>query len=312
MRFAIECFGEVRCSKQDKHIEQFIYLFPEIFNEKNEIDFFFLTTKNERGKEINYNENFSYYKNLLGDSLKAFEFVEDQPNIEAEENAIIERWNSVDTKVKLPLDELYKHRDEVISGIELRSSRNLWLGSHYIELDAIDKTINGETIFNLTKNDFVPLLFYRKMLVNNIRKKYQTQNNITYDWIVSARLFDTTYYKHKNLDFLYSLPDKNTVYSLVDHFTIATPELTDEIYEDLGKNYPVVHYEQWFDEQFKREYSKVDIGIYHLRTGSTLCCENQFMWKCLKSCSNCVLLRQDRHKDVQFVSFQICPKRLSS
>jgi len=312
MRFAIECFGEIRCCHLHKHFEDFLMRFPEIFNGNNEVDFFLLTTKNERGKPVDYIKHHEYFKGLLGNSLKAYEFVEDQPNIEAEEKSITERWNAVNTKVKLPLEELIKHRDEVISGIELRNSRNLWLGSHYIELNLIDKTINGDHVFNLEKNDFVPLLFYRKMLANNIRKKYQAENNIEYDWVISARLFDTTYFKNRSLDFLYSLPDKNTVYCLVDHFTITTPELTDEIYEDLGKNYPVVHYEQWYDEQFKREYSKVDIGIYHLRTGATLCCENQFMWKCLKSCDNCVLLRQDRYKDDQHVWFEACPHRLSS
>ena len=77
-----------------------------------------------------------------------------------------------------------------------------------------------------------------------------------------------------------------------------------------GQNYPVVHYQQWSDDKFIQEYSKVDIGIYYLRSSATLCCENQLMWACLKSCDNCVSLRQDRYENEHHLSFNHCPGRI--
>jgi hypothetical protein len=303
MRIAIQNFGGFNCCQKCNHLEKFINLFPEIFNKKNEIDFFLLTTK-QSDETITQD----YLTSVLGKQLKVLEFIEDQPNIIEEEQKILDKWNRIDTNIPLSLEELQKYREEVLYGIELRKERNLWLPSIYKELEKIDNVINTNQPFLLTQDKFVPLLYYRRMLVNNIRKTYQIKNNIQYDWVITARVFDSIFNKLKVFDFLYNLPDKNTVYCSIDNIVMATPELTDHIYETLG-NYPVIGYEQWNDEEFKKEYLKVDIGIYFLRSGATLCSENQMMWTCLKSCNNCIQLREDNDVENSFLTFQTCSNR---
>jgi hypothetical protein len=307
MRIAIQNFGGLNCCQKCNHLEQFIYLFPEIFNENNEIDFFLLTTK-QRDETITQD----YLTSILGNQLKVLEFVEDQPNIMEKEEQILEKWNSMNKNVLLSLEELQElqeYKNEVLSGIELRKNRNLYLPSLYEELEKIDRAINDNQTLVLLQDHFVPLLYYRRMLVNNLRKKYQTEHNIQYDWVITARVFDTIFNKLKTFDFLYYPPIKDTVYCSIDNITITTPELTDHIYELLGNHYPVVGYEQWEDEEFKKEYLKVDIGIYFLRTCSTLCSENQMMYTCLKSCNNCIQLRYDNLIESSFLTFQSCSNR---
>jgi hypothetical protein len=304
MRIAIQNFGGLNCCQKCNHLEQFIYLFPEIFNENNQIDFFLLTTK-----KFDVSFTTEYLTTILGDKLKVLEFVEDQPNIMEKEQQILDKWNSINKNVSMSLEELQEYKNEVLSGIELRKNRNLYLPSLYEELEKIDHAINENQTLVLLQDHFVPLLYYRRMLVNNLRKKYQTEHNIQYDWVITARVFDTIFNKLKTFDFLYYPPIKDTVYCSVDNMTMTTPELTDHIYETLCNNYPIVGYEQWEDEEFKKEYLKVDIGIYFLRTCSTLCSENQVMWGCIKTCTNCVQLRQDNNVENSYLMFQTCPNR---
>lgn len=309
MKFAIQCFGGIRCCQEHRHLENFIEIFPEIFNENNEVDFFILTTYSEyNGRKIDSVQSINYLKNILGNRLKIIEFIEDQPNIIEHEKEIIEKWNNTTCDIHLSLDELHKYREEVLYGIELRRSKNLWLPSTYEELERVDHAINTNQRIILQRDPFVPLLYYRRMLINNIRKTYQKDNNIQYDWIITSRFFDTIFKKNKEFSFLYNPPDKNTLYCSIDNITMTTPEITDNIYENLG-NYPVIGYEQWDDEQFKREYSKVDDGIYFLRSGATFCSENQMMWACLKSCNNCIQLRLSNDIINSYLSFASCPNR---
>lgn len=302
MRFAIQCFGEFRCCQEDRHLENFIAQFPEIFNENNEIDYFFLTTKK--------NISEPYIRSLLGEKLKRLDYVEDHAVIETEQN-ILNNWNSINTQVKLSLEELHEYREEVLRGIEIRTHKNLYVPSLYEELEKINNAIQGDLTIKLTKDGFVPLLYYRRMILNNIRKKYQTKE---YDWVITCRLFDIDYRKTKVFDFLYDYPDKNTVYCSIDNITMTTPELTDIIYDKLG-NYPVIGYEQWKNEEFKKEYNKVDIGIYYIRSGSTLCSENQMMWAVMTSCSRFINLRCGCRFDEEltdpsgFLIFCACDKR---
>ena len=309
MRIAIQCFGGIRCGIEHKHIENFISQFTEIFNENNEIDFFILSTKTEfRGKPTDAIKNTNYLKELLGNKIKIFEYIEDQPDIIEREKQIINKWNNLPTNVLLSLDELKQYRQVILYGIELRTAKNLWVPSLLEELEKVDQAIKTNQTITLTKDNFVPLLYYRRMINNNMRKKYEIENNIKYDWVISGRLFDTIFTKLREFTFLYNPPIKNTVYCSIDNLTMSTPEISNIIYDNLG-NYPVIGYEQWNDEEFKKEYLKVDIGIYFLRTCATLCSENQMMWACLKSCENCIQLRFDNDEPDKYLKFQTCPNR---
>jgi hypothetical protein len=141
-----------------------------------------------------------------------------------------------------------------------------------------------------------------------MRKKYEIENNVKYDWVITGRLFDSIFLKLKEFTFLYNPPIENTVYCCIDNLTMSSPEITNIIYDNLG-NYPVIGYEQWNDFEFKKEYYKVDIGIYFVRTRATLSSENQMMWACLKSCENCIQLRCDNDEPVKYLKFQTCPNR---
>jgi hypothetical protein len=179
----------------------------------------------------------------------------------------------------------------------------------YEELSNVDNAMNTNQILILKKDNFVPLLYYRRLLVNNIRKKYEKDNNIHYDWVIASRIFDTKYDKKNPLDFLYKPPNIDTIYCSIDNMTMGNPEITNKIYEDLG-NYPVVGYEQWNDEEFKKEYLKIDNGIYFIRSCSSLCSENQMMWACLKSCNNCIQIKLTGYEDNAYLHYETCPNRL--
>ena len=84
---------------------------------------------------------------------------------------------------------------------------------------------------------------------------------------------------------------------------------TGYLYEELDNHYPIIGYEQWNNSNFKNEFLKVDIGIYYLRSGATLCSENQLMWACLKSYTKCIQLRQDNNVENSYLTFQTCPDR---
>jgi hypothetical protein len=313
MRFAIQCFGGIRCCLEHKHIENFIQIFPEIFNEGNVVDFFILTTKTEGSREIN--NAYEYLNGLLGERLKTFNVIEDMPGSNEKETSIIKRWNDLNTLTNLTIDELNEYKTELLSGIEIRTKKNLWVPSMYEELQRVDQAINGDQSINLLKDPFVPLLYYRRKVINSIRKKYQEDNGIHYDWVISSRMFDIIYNKRKDFDFLLNLPNKDIVYSSIDNIVMTTPENTDLIYEELGENYPVVGYEQWDNQSFKKTYNAFDIGIYYMRTISTYSSENQLLWQAMKHSKKFINLRcgcnfnEEMTDPSAYLLFHACDKR---
>jgi hypothetical protein len=296
MRFALECFGGLRCGIKHGHIKHFIDTFPEIFNGENEIDIFLLTTKNDwHGAKGCEDEDLEKLKELLGEKLKVIEYFEDQSKeIKDDEDKCYNKWQSLDNKVYLTREEIDEYKIDLKRGIRIRREKKLYLPSLQEALNRLIKRKTNKKPFILETqqgNTFVSRLYYRRMLINNIRKKYQEENNIKYDWVVMCRMFDVNFRKLKELSFFNTLPQGDTIYAAVDHFTAAKGELIDKVYDELGKNYPVVGYEQWKDERYKREYVKFDIGIYYLRSDAAWCSEHQIFWQILKSCEHFVNLR---------------------
>ena len=296
MIFAIECFGGVRCGIKHNHIQHFIDTFPEIFNDNNEIHIFLLSTKQDWHGAVGADDDtIQTLKDLLGDKLKIIEFYEDlQEDVKKIEDKYYNEWQTIDNKFKLTDKELIDYKQDVIKGIILRKKHNLYIPSLIEALDYVNhKMATDKTIAFITQqgNTFVRRLYYRRMLVNSLRKKYQEENNIKYDWVVMCRLFDVNFEKLKPLSFFSKLPLKDTTYAAVDHFVASAPEIIDNIYETLGHKYPVINWEQWHNERYKKEYIKFDIGIYFLRHAAGWCSEHQLFWQILQSSKNFVNLR---------------------
>jgi hypothetical protein len=301
MRIAIECFGGTRCCVRHKHIETFIETFPEIFNENNEIDFFILTTFNDWRGAVGANEDtIQYIKNVLGNKIKKFEIYEElNDEIKEKETQLYNEWLKLDNNVYLDDNDYNDFKNDIIKGFHLRQPKNLWTQSFIEELKTLEEQYTATKKIQLTTNirdTFVRKLYYRKMLVNNMRIEYEKEYNIKYDWVIMSRLFDMCYpRKLKPLDFLKTFPEDKTVYAALEDFTAAKPEIINNIYTTIGNNYPVVGYEQWRNERFKKTFQSFDIGISFLRIGSTWCSENQILWQILQSCDKFINLRAEAH-----------------
>ncbi len=295
MKIALECFGGIRCGVKHNHIQHFIDTFPEIFNESNEVDIFLLTTKNDLCKSKNSDEEINEIKKLFGTKLKKIQIFEElDEKIKSEEEEYFKNWQSLNNKFTLSDDELKEYEEELIRGIKIRKEKNLYTPSLYEALRYVKRKIKTDKTVEFTTQSgspFVRRLYYRRMLVNNMRKDYGKENNITYDWVFMVRFLDVQFKKLKVLDFINQKPEKDTIYGAVDHFIGGSPDLINDIYTKLGKNYPVVNYEQWNNERYKKEYEKFDIGILFLRHEAGWCSEHQLFWQILQTCKKFINLR---------------------
>lgn len=120
-----------------------------------------------------------------------------------------------------------------------------------IEQQLVDNYIGYHNKFEekygkLEMNIFTPRLFYRKYLLNEIRKTYETQNNITYDYIVRTRFDIKTCIP---TDFTFEYIPKNVPVLCSDILTISSPEFMN-IESLCGINYPITP-KVCFDEDCK-------------------------------------------------------------
>lgn len=105
----------------------------------------------------------------------------------------------------------------------------------------------------LEMNIFTPRLFYRKYLLNEFRKTYEKQNNITYDYIVRTRFDIKTSIPS---DFTFEYIPENTPVMCSDILTISSPEFMN-IESLCGLNYPVTP-NVCFDENYKLNIEKYE------------------------------------------------------
>jgi hypothetical protein len=235
----------------------------------------------------------------------------------------MERWNALETEKILSEEEWNHYRNELSQGVD-----NLYLLSqtqtprffyyHWKHLMELSDTVHPDhRKIHLAKDKFVPRLYYRKWLVNSLRRKYEVEQGHGYDWVVLGRPFDMIYEMRKPLDFLCLPPLPGKVYASIDHFIATTPENMDAILAPFETTYPVVGYEQWSDERFCAIYRSFDQYLYYLRNDTTYCSENQILWQCIRVCGEFVNLRisnnsTDTHVVVNpeaFLHSIYCPDR---
>jgi len=92
------------------------------------------------------------------------------------------------------------------------------------------------TNINYTINDFVTKLWYRRYFLNNIRKQYQINNNISYDYIIRTR-FDINF-KYDKIIIDYNNID-NKLILMPDIISVGN-EYNIDIESNLGLKYPFI------------------------------------------------------------------------
>ena len=136
--------------------------------------------------------------------------------------------------------------------------KNMNDADNKIEQQLVDNYIECYNKFEekygkLEMNIFTPRLFYRKYLLNEIRKTYEKQNNITYDYIVRTRFDIKT---SISSDFTFEYIPENTPVLCSDILTISSPDFIN-IESLCGLNYPVTP-NVCFDENYKLNLEKYE------------------------------------------------------
>jgi hypothetical protein len=121
-------------------------------------------------------------------------------------------------------------------------------------------------------NDFVPRLIYRKYLLNQLKNKYTTENNIHIDLNVYCRLFDMNISFNKNpltianeVNKIYDNP--NILLGASDTFFIGTNATIDYLFSlsELYKTGKIYHDDIWDDMRFFIFYFNYDSCLALLR-----------------------------------------------
>jgi hypothetical protein len=305
IRIALECYGGIRCAFIHNHIERFLESFPFLKGTENvKVDVFLLTTRQDRKTNISKDDTIPELIEQLNrhfrNQLVTFEFFEDlSEEIREEENQLIEKWNQEKQKVELTEEERKDFFQDIFKGIEIQSTRHM----RSFHLENLFTYLINNSILELEQDNYVPRLYYRKRIVNQLRKQYQASHpEIKYDWVMMARIFDIDYEippeKKNELEQIFSQkPAPDTVYVSIDNIVASTPEIIDSIYDELGIHYPITTYhEQWSltdpkAKQFRETFRKMDDYLYFSRRDMTLSSENQLLNQCLNCSSNFVHLR---------------------
>jgi hypothetical protein len=306
IRIALECYGSIRCTFVHNHIERFFNSFPFLKGtEKIEVDIFLLMTQQDRQKtyELN-NEVIQKLQEAFSHRICTFQIFESlSEEIQQEENQMIEKWNETKKEVNLTPDDKDFFFKDVFRGMDIQTSH----GMRAFHLEELFKYLMENSTLLLEQDNYVPRLYYRRMMANRLRKQYQDSHpEIHYDWVLMARIFDIDYditeEDKQRLNSIFSQPPSpNTVWVSIDNIVAGTPTMIDAIYEGLGMNYPTsTYHEQWGltdleSKRFQEIYHKMDDYLYYSRRDMTLSSENQLLMQCLRCATEFVHLRKGYH-----------------
>lgn len=91
-------------------------------------------------------------------------------------------------------------------------------------------------------NLFVTRMWYRRFLLNELRKDYEKEHNITYEWVIRTR-FDISFWpgsKPYILPLLSSPPKEKIIYMILDIISCGSPDVIN--YESmLIKEWPFIY-----------------------------------------------------------------------
>ena len=294
MRIALQCYGGMRCVLRDGHLTNFIQTFPEIFDPKNDLDIFILTTRNDkRSTNQQIEESVQHLRECFCDRLKKILYYEDLPTeIHQKEEEIYETWKALETEKVLTEEERVQYLDELSGGID-----QLYLkGQTQFPHKDMQYHLQTNRTLVFDKDEFVPRYYYRRQILNTIRHEYiaaehESGTRKAYDWVIMARMFDMTYEKVRPLEFLSYPPEEQTVYASIDNIVMGSPAIVDAIFAPFSQKYPVIGYEQWSEPRFMQTYRQYEMYWSYLRHLTTYCSENQLLWQCLQNCRKFVNLR---------------------
>ena len=295
MRFAIVSYGGLRCGLKHGHTQHWKDTYSEIFNNNNEVDIFIMLNKERKTLGNVTNEEIEEIREIFGDRLKVCEFYEDQPDeVKNLEEKYHNEWLELEQNVTLTDEEIQDFKEDLEKGMQIRSRRNFQIGDLYHvynHLNMVSHSYMGSKTIKREKTPFVRKQFYRMMIANNFRKKYEKENNVIYDWVVYSNIFQEIYDKKKEFDMFRSPPPPSTVYGAICGTIASSPSIMDDILDNLGHNMPVKKdWSMWHDERFKREMLKWNIHIYFLRNVQ-LAGEHQMFWQILQSAETFVNLK---------------------
>jgi hypothetical protein len=310
IRIALECYGGIRCGFVHHHVERFFESFPFLRgNENIKVDIFILSTCQDRKTMYSIDETFlrninESFKNQLA-NFQIFEYLSE--DLKREENEIIEKWMQRPNPSKdfvLSEEENKDFHKELFEGIDIQFAHKIYP----YHLKDVFTFLSTHNTLILEQDNYVPRLYYRRMIINRLRKEFQEiHSDVHYDWVIMARMFDIDYDitteedKHQMEQIFSQPPRKDAVYISIDNLIAGTPEMIDSIYEPLGMNYPVATYQdQWsltdpVAIRFRETYRKMDDYLYFSRRDMTLSSENQLLMQCIRSASEIIHLRKGYH-----------------
>lgn len=289
-------YGGLRCGLRHGHIQHWIDTFSEFFSENNEVDVFLMLNRKRSEKMGDVtDEEIQEIREIFGERLKILEFYEDQPKeVHELEETYFKKWEQLEQNVTLTDEEIKDFKQDLERGMHMRQQRGFQIGDlhhTYQYLQVVSHWYLGSKTIKREKILFVLKYFYRMMVTNNFRKKYEKENNVTYDWVAISNIFQDIFVKKRNIDVFLSPPQPSTVYGHIASFVASSPSIMDNILDNLGHNYPVKKdWSLWHDERFKREMVKWDIHIYFLRHVYWTA-EHQIFWQIMQSAKYFVNLR---------------------
>lgn len=117
------------------------------------------------------------------------------------------------------------------------STENALVSEYYTLLHDAVETLHKE----YTNNEFVTRLWFRRRLLNEMRKNYEQECGVKYDWVIRTR-FDISF-KHcpeQVMTKLSQAPLPRTIYLMPDTFSCGSAEVIN--YEsELTKHWPFVY-----------------------------------------------------------------------
>jgi hypothetical protein len=126
------------------------------------------------------------------------------------------------------------------------------------------------------KYNFTANMWYRRYMLNNIRKDYENKNNIVYNSVLFTRLFDTVIIEINELDFIDKM-DTNVLYIGLDTFFYGDPEIINKVFE-FGNIFPLYDDYIWDDIKFFELCYDFFPNTYIIIDRHTMCSEVQLLY----------------------------------
>ena len=121
---------------------------------------------------------------------------------------------------------------------------------------------------NRGKQKFTANLWYRRHILNELKNKYCSENNIKYDLHIFIRLFDIIIKPNLNNQIIRNQIEKclyeNKLLMSIDTIFIGNKEITDYIFS-FGENFNLYHDDIWNNKKLCEYFKQIDDCLYNLK-----------------------------------------------